>query len=164
MITNEILKRRSIRTYRSDTVSNVDLEEIIKAAQFAPTSKGNHAVEFIVVKDQDIKNKIFDIVGQDYVKASPVLIVPAIDSDKSELPVQDLTLATAHIFLEATALGLGTVWKNLNPFWVKEVKKILEIPDNIEIINFIPVGYPKDTLPAHADSEYSKEKIHHEKW
>src|SRR3989338_8265216 len=114
MVIREIINRRSVRNYKKKEVSDKDLLEIIKAAQFAPTAHNNRSVEFIIIKNQNLKNKIYEIVGQEFVKKAPVLIVPTIDTEKTKWPTQDLSLATGNIFLQAEALGLGTVWKNLN--------------------------------------------------
>lgn len=101
MVLEEIKNRRSVRKYKVDQVKNEDLLEIIKAAQFAPTSRGNRAVEFIVIRDQATKEELYKLAEprQDFLKQAPVLIIPVIDSEKSRLPQIDLALATENIFL-----------------------------------------------------------------
>jgi len=160
----EILNRRSVREFKSDEVSEEDLLEIIKAGQFAPTAHNTKVVEFIVVKNQKTKDRIFEIVGQEYVKTAPVLIVPIIDETKSICPVEDISVASENIFLQATALGLGSVWKNLGREWQIAIKNILNIPDTHLVINIIPIGYPKLNPTPHTDSEFSQSKIHPETW
>jgi len=164
MIIKEILNRRSVREYKSKEVPQEYIIEIIKAGQFAPTASHNQAVEFIVVKNQETKDKIFEIVGQDFVKETPVLIVPVTDTTKTNCPVQDLAVATENMFLQATSLGLGTVWKNLQPEWAKKIKKLLRIPANYTAINIIPVGYPKKECEPHTDKNFDNKKIHKEQW
>jgi nitroreductase len=164
MVIDPIKKRRSIREYKPDAVSGEDIEEIIKAAQFAPTAHGSKATEFIVIRDQGLKEKIFAVVGQNYVKDTPVLIAPVISTEKSKLPVQDLSVASAYMFLEAADRGLGTVWKNLSPEWEEKVKVLLGVPEKFRIINLIPVGYPIAQLPGHNDEEFATGKIHNERW
>lgn len=165
MVIDVIKKRRAIRKYKLDPVSDEDIKEIVKAAQFAPTGHGNKAVEFIIIKNQETKNKIFEVIGQDFIKEAPVLIVPVVDPGKSVLSVQDLSIASAHMFLQATALGLGTVWKNLlSDDWEEKVKVILGIPAGFRAINIIPAGYPAEELAEHSDEEFSEKKIHNEKW
>jgi len=164
MIIKEISNRRSVREYKPDDVTDELIIEIIKAGQFAPTAKNNQAVEFVVVRKQETKEKIFEIVGQEYVKQAPVLIIPVIDETKSILPVQDLSVASENMFLQAAALGLGTVWKNLRPEWEKGVKKLLAVPEQFRAVNIIPVGYPKNKIEPHTDADFNDKKIHREKW
>lgn len=165
-IIKEIVKRRSIRKYKPESVAEDAITCIIKAGQFAPTASDNRAVEFVVVKNQETKEKMFDIVGQEFVKEAPVLIVPAIDGEKSSCPVQDLSIASENMFLQATALGLGTVWKNLKTEIGEEdkIKEILGIPDKFRVINIVPVGWPAENPEPRTDKDFSPEKIRQEKW
>jgi len=160
----EIKVRRCIRKYKPDKVSKEAIIEIIKAAQFAPNGNHTCAWEFLVVEDQNLKEKLFDIVGQDFVKKAPILIVPAIDSSKAPTPVQDLAVASENIFLQATNLGLGTVWKNVRTENEVKVKEILNIPQNYLVINLIPVGYADEKVSPHGDSDFNENKIHWGKW
>lgn len=164
MILEAISKRRSFRSYKPTMVSDESIQEVIKAAQFAPTSMGNASVEFVVVQKQELKDAIFAVIDQEYIKQAPVLIVPVIDAEKSGLPLQDLSIASAFMFLQAAELGLGTVWKHLTPGWATEVKKILGVPENFELTNIVPLGYTLEEKPAHSDEEFTLEKIHAEKW
>jgi nitroreductase len=169
MLIKEIKNRRSVREYQGREVSEEDIVEIIKAGQFAPTGHNNKAVEFVVVRSQETKDKIFDIVGQEFVKQAPVLIIPVTDAEKTVMPVQDLSVATENMFLQATALGLGSVWKSIGwqdvrPDAETRIKNLLGIPEKYKAINMIPVGYPKETPAPHADEEFDLKKIHQEKW
>lgn len=160
----EITNRRSVRSYKSDAVPEELIEEIIKAAQFAPTAHNNLAVEFVVVTNKNTKNQIFDIVGQDFVNKAPVLLFLVTDVTKTTMPIQDLSVASENIFLQAASLGIGTVWKNLQPDWAERIKKLLNIPENYTAINLIPVGYPKEKIKPHTNADFDKKKIHKETW
>jgi nitroreductase len=166
MIIKEILNRRSVRGYKPDPVSDENINEIIKAGQFAPTAKNNKAVDFVIVKDQKIKEEIFAVCGQDFVKEAPVLIIPVSDTAKTPCPVQDLSVASENMFLQAAALGLGTVWKNLKGELneAEKIRNILKIPSQYMIINIIPVGYPKDNPQPHNPAEFDVNKIHQGRW
>ncbi len=166
MILKEILNRRSVRKYKPDPVPQESIIEIIKAGQFAPTARNNKAVEFVVIKNQEMKERIFAIVGQEFVKEAKVLIIPATDGEKTNCPVQDLSVASENMFLQATALGLGTVWKALKAEFDQEtkIKEMLGIPERYRVINIIPVGFPAENPEPYSDKDFSLEKIHEEKW
>lgn len=163
MIIESIRKRRSFRTYKSDTVSDELINEVIEAGQFAPSAFGRGAIEFVVLKNQEIKNEIFTVVDQEYIKEAPVLIIP-VATDQAALPVQDLSVASAQMFLQASALGLGSVWKNIIPAWEEKLKEILGVPKEFRIINIVPLGFPNEEKPEHGDEQFKLEKIHQEKW
>jgi len=167
MIINAIIKRRSVREFKNEDVKEEDILEIIKAAQFAPTARNNRAVEFVVVKEQKTKDAIFEalVSKQEYVKTAPAIIIPFIETQKSVAPVQDLSLASANVFLQAASLGLGTVWKNIpTEEELVSIRKILAVPDSFKAINIIPIGYPAQDVKPHEDGEFQPEKIHNEKW
>lgn len=160
----EITARRSIRKYKQDRVSKDDIIEIIKAAQFAPNGHNNRAWEFLIIEDKETKEKIFKVIGQDFVKEAPILIMPIIDLEKSMTAVEDLSIASGYIFLQAKKLGLGTVWKNIGKEAKEEIREILEIPAKYLFINVIPLGYPLEETEMHTDSDFDENKIHWGKW
>lgn len=159
-----IKKRRSCRKFKKDNVSQEDLLEIIMAGEFAPSAIGSHAVEYIIVRQKETKEKIYSVVGQDFIKIAPVLIVPVIDTKKSPEPVQDLSVVSENIMLQATDLGYGTVWKNVSKEWFEKLVTILKLPANKLFINLIPMGIPQETLYEHKREDFDSQKIHLEKW
>jgi nitroreductase len=163
MVIKEIKNRRSVRSYKKTEISEDQINELIKSAQFAPSAHHNSSWEFIVVTEQKTKKQFYDWLGQDYLLEAPVIIIPLIDTTKSERPVEDLAVASENIFLQATSLGLGTVWKNISNSEDKEkIKKLLNIPKKFMLINLIPVGYPETLARPHDDIDFDVKKIHKE--
>jgi nitroreductase len=58
--------RRSIRKFKSDPVADSDIDKIIEAARWAPSGFNMQPWEFVVVKDQKLKDKIVEVVLQGY--------------------------------------------------------------------------------------------------
>jgi nitroreductase len=165
-IIDPILQRRSVREYREDPVADKDIEEIIKAGQFAPTAVNNRSIEFLVIKNEETRKALYDLIEpkQDFIKSAPVLIIPVISAKRSVLPVQDLSVASENIFIQAAAMGLGTVWRNIDPRIAEKMKNYLKIPEEYVLINLIPLGYAEKEPERHADKDFSGEKIHYEIW
>ena len=168
MIIEAILKRRSVREFRTDPVTEDEIGEIIAAAQYAPTAMNRKPVEFVVIRDEAVRAKLFDILAkslrQDSLRTAPVVIVPLADTQKSVLPHFDLAIASEHLMLQAAELGLGTVWKNIAPEIVPEILALLGVPPHFTLANVIPVGHPKDAPAAHTPAELEAARIHPEKW
>lgn len=166
MVIEPIKNRRAVKGYKPDAVPEEYITEIIKAGQFAPSARGNRAREFVVVRDQKTKEKIFDILGQEYVKEAPVVIVPVTNTEETTCPLQDIAVASENMFLQAASLGLGTTWKNVRTGAEVEqkVKELLGIPSNLMVANIVPVGYPKEKLEPHGDNDFDEKKIHNESW
>lgn len=164
MVIEAIKNRRSVREYKTADIPERYIKEIIKAGQFAPSAHNNRAVEFIVIKDKRTKEKIFKIVGQKFIKEAPVLIIPTTDTEKTNFAIQDLSVVSENMLLQATDMGLGAVWKAVSSMWEKKIKELLGIPAKYKIINIIPVGFPKEKIFPHTEIDFNPSKIHKEKW
>ena len=119
----------------------------------APSAKANRGWEFVVVRKQETKDRLGEILGQDFLREAPVLIIPAIKKSVSVAPVQDLSVVSENIFLQAVEMGLGTVWK-----------EVLGIPEDFLVINIIPLGYARNEKEPYKEEEIGREKIHWEKF
>jgi len=168
MINQAILNRRSVRQYSDKAVSQELINEIIKAAQFAPTAINNRAWEFLVIEDELTKDKLYKTMDprsrQEAVTEAPVVLIPLMNSQKSVLPVQDLSLAIQNIFIQVTELGLGSFWKNISAQEAKDIKTAFAIPEHFTILAVLPIGYPAKEVVAHTDEEFDDAKIHWGKW
>jgi len=77
-----------------------------------------------------------------------------------------ISVASENMFLQATALGLGTVWKALKHEFAEaeKIKKLLGIPEQYTVVNIIPVGYPEEKPKPYQDEDFDDKKIHQERW
>jgi nitroreductase len=166
MILPAIQERRSVREYETKEVPQALIWEIIQAAQYAPTGMNNRAVEYVVLRGAETKKRLFEILEpkQPFIKEAPAIIIPVTDTRKTIVATADLAIASSFIMTQTTALGLGTVWKHIDPDKAHEVGKFLGLPPEYILINALPVGYPKKKMPDHQEKEFSENKIHQEKW
>jgi nitroreductase len=78
-----------------------------------------------------------------------------------KISVIDVAIAMEHIALAATAEGLATCW--IGSFFPEKVRKVLDIPEKIEIIELMPIGYPADK-EIHRPRENIEKIVCYEKW
>jgi nitroreductase len=169
---NIIKKRRSIRKYQTKDVEQEKINEVLKAAMFAPSAMHRRPWEFIVVKDKSIKEKLSKATPySSFANEAPVVLVLCANQASSDRWVEDLSIVAAHIYLETTNQGLGTCFiqiKDSQPPNGKNgeeyVKKILSLPKNIRVLCLMPLGYPAERIGDHQDSEFEESKIHSNKW
>ncbi len=77
--------------------------------------------------------------------------------------VKNLANATHNMHLAAAALGLGSQWKSVNHVWEQALKRLLNVPDMIEIHTIVVLGYPAyEPLPAYRRE--LKEMVHYERY
>ncbi len=167
-----IKKRRSIRIFQDKEVEQEKVEEVLKAASFAPSAHDCRSWEFVVVKDKRTKELLSKIKkGAEFTKYAPLVIVLCADENKDPRWVEDLSIAAAHIYLEATNQGLATCFVQIRAKPGEEyknyegyIRKVIGAPDNIRILNLMPLGYPGEKLPEHGDNDFNPSQIHQGKW
>jgi nitroreductase len=145
-----ISRRRSIRKYKTTPVEEDKLDKILEAARIAPSAANRQEWKFLVVKDREIRQKLVNAAnGQNFVGEAPVTIVACSTESERVMPcgqyayTVDLSIATSFMILEATELGLGTCW--LGAYKEDEVKKILNIPEDIRVPAMFTLGYADET-------------------
>lgn len=141
-----ITSRRSIREYKNTQVEKEKLDKILEAARIAPSASNRQKWKFIVVKNQKTRKKLVKAAyNQNFVGEAPVTIVACSTEPERIMPCGqhaypvDLSIAVSFMILEATELGLGTCW--LGAFNEGEVKKILDVPEEVRVPAMFTLGY-----------------------
>ena len=148
-IFSTIEKRRSIRGYLPKEVEEEKIKRVFGAARLAPSASNRQEWRFIVTKDRDKREALCKAAkNQRFVREAPVVIACCAETDNHIMscgqlcyPI-DVAIAIEHICLAATALGLGTCW--IGAFYEEEVKRILDIPFSVRVVELLTLGYPKD--------------------
>jgi len=165
----EVLKRRrSIRKFKDQAISENKLELIYEAINSAPSAGNLQAYEVFVVRDRvKLKQLANSALGQEFIAEAPVAFVFCANPARSRWRygmrgeklycLQDATIACAYAQLSATALGLGSVW--VGAFNEDEVRKIIGVDKNLIPIAILPVGYPDET-PEPTPRREIKDLIH----
>ena len=138
----------------SAQISDEIIKEVIEAARLAPSACNRQPWTFIAVRDIETRSKILSKSRPAFLEA-PVVIVacghhetawhrPADNKDHTDV---DLSIAIEHICLAAASMGLRTCW--VCSFDVEATCRALGLPDGVEPIALIPLGYSKDhSIPA----------------
>ena len=103
----------------------------------------------------------FFFIKSSHVENAPVVLVLGFDTRKGKYGRYDAALAGGNMMTMATSLGLGTCW--IGAFDEPKVKEILEIPENIEVIGLITLGYSEERAEAPPRVELEK-IVHWESW
>ena len=160
-----LLKRRSVRKFTDEKVSDDQINELLHAAMSGPSACNKTPWEFYVVRNTDKldevkKSSLFARFN------SPVVIVVAGNLSRA-LPdpitdywIQDCSAAIENILLRATDLGLGTVWCGAYPHKrvLGNLQEALGMPEDHIPLAIIHIGYPAET-PEPRD-QYDPERVH----
>jgi len=145
--------RRSIRRYRPDPVPDEMIEQLLEAGRWAPSASNRQPWDFIVVRDETIRQQVaqhaaFYFIKWAHVGEAPLLIVLCGDRRgrfHRRFLHEDIGLAGSQIMLQAKALGLGTCW--IGALDRKAMAGILKLPDHLEIVGLLTVGFPAEDPP-----------------
>jgi nitroreductase len=148
-----IRTRRSVRSFRKDLIPEEVLNRVLEAARVAPSGSNLQPWKFILVKNDTLKQKMIPACNnQNFVADAPLIVVAC----GQKLPINmggymgemsmlvDVSIAFTHLILAARAEGLGTCW--IGAFKNDEIKKLLEIPDEYEVVAVTPLGYPSEDV------------------
>lgn len=163
-----IIERRSIRKYTNKNISDEDLNQILKAAMYAPSGVNAQPWEFVVVRDKKLLSSITEIqpYSQPLNQADAAIIVCG-DLNKQvfkDLWIQDCSAATQNILLAANDLGIGSVWLGIYPNEeiVSGLKNLINAPENIVPFSVVSLGYPDEERQT--SERFDEAKIHFEKF
>ena len=155
-----IEKRRSIRKYKPEPVSDEKLKYVLEATRLAPSWGNRQCWKYIIVTDETLRNELIEraspppaegrpIRPRDWIAQAPIIIVGCADPTKSgnkerkEYYLLDMGISMEHMMLAAAEQGLGTCWIG-GGFDETVVKEALSIPKEIRVVALTPLGYPDE--------------------
>lgn len=146
---NQLLRERySIRDYKPLKVSKALVVEVLEAGRMAPSAANKQPWSFILVSSDENLKKVKSAYDRTWFKDVPQIIVICGNHDESwkrgidqkDHCDIDAAIAIDHMTLRATELGLGTCW--VCHFDPQIIREALSLPDNVEPIALLPIGYP----------------------
>jgi FMN reductase (NADPH) len=159
-----ILNHRSVRSFRDQTLDREQIEAIVKSAQAASTSSFVQAYSIIGVTDQENKDRLSEIAGnQAYVAANGHFFVFCADlhrhkvlaemenvdlndsiesTEKFMVALIDAALAAQNAAIAAESMGLGICYIGGIRNDLEAVKEVLKTPEHVIPLFGMAVGYP----------------------
>lgn len=180
-----ILKRRSIRKYKNQEVSQEKLKKVLEAANWAPSNGNSQPWRFIVTRGEYVDKvcNVFYNWAKDYIPNAPYIPeekVPGMlkyaenfggapmhiivtheifeDEIKTKEALMAASAAIQNLCLAAWEEGLGTVWIGGPIIYSEETREILQLTESEEIVGIIPIGYP-DEDPAPPGRKDLEQKV-----
>ena len=140
-----VLNRRSIRRYEKKEIPNGVLDKILEAGRQAPSAANRQPLHFIVLTDDNIKNKLSKGFFNRFIKKSSVTIVGC--ANKGDIltgkwSIVDTTIALQNMVIAAWTMGVGSCW--VGDFNEDRVKQLLKIPNKWNVVALVSFGYPAE--------------------
>ena len=149
-----IRQRFSVRSYTNRKVEKDVILQILEAARMAPSAVNFQPWHFIVISEPGNLHDFQEVYPRTWFREAPICIVVCADHSKSwkrrsdgkDFADIDIAIAVDHLILKATELGLGTCW--VCNFDVALTRQKLQLPENIEPLVIIPLGYTTAEAPV----------------
>lgn len=167
-IMDAILKRRSIRQYTGEPVSEEQIRHIIRAASHAPSAHNRQPWRFVVVRDHDILTQFAEVhpyAGMVVEAGTGIVVCGDTEiQDERGFVVEDCSAAIQNMLLAAYGIGLGTVWCGI--YSVKRltdaVSGFLSLPPHILPIGLVVVGHGAEERSV--KDRFDESKVHWNSW
>ena len=165
-----IQQRRSIRKFENQPVEPGKVDQLIETFLRAPTARGAHSCECVVVENVEIRTALAKArpSGGAFIAEAPLAVVVCSDPQKALPWIEDASIAASHLQLAATALGLGSCWFHIREKEYNEnqsshqyVADLLQLPENLQVECIIAIGYPAEGKPPYDKTELPFEQISH---
>ena len=161
--------RRSTRKFTSDRIPETVQKSLIQAALLSPASKRSNPWEFILIDNPQTLQELSKAKphGGAFLAECPLAIVVIADTQKSDVWVEDTSIASIYIQLAAEDLGLGSCWVQIRKRQHESgemasdyIKKLLAIPQQYEVESIIAVGYKAEERKPADLEKLLYERIH----
>ncbi len=168
-----LIRRHSIRRYQDREISAEDVKTIMEAALLAPSSKSVRPWQFVLVDDKDTLARLAACKanGTRPISSCALAIVVTASPEKTDMYIEDMSIAAAYMQLQATALGLGACWIQVRNRFTEDnedaqdiVRELLGIPHDMIVECIVTVGYPDEERRPVDPSKLLWEKVHIERW
>lgn len=166
--TDIILTRRSIRKYKDIPVEDEKVNEILKAAQYAPSAVNKQPWHFILIDDKNIFEKIMEIHPNAKMLSTAVKAILICGDEHLQHGegywIADCGAATQNILLTAHSLGVGSCWIGVYPREqrMKAIAKLFALPTHVKPFAIVSLGYPDEEISV--PERYDKSKVFNNKW
>ena len=166
-------KRRSIRTYTGKSIDKKSRDILIEALLRAPSSRNIKPCEFIIIDDPELLSKLSEAKekGSQFLRAAQLGIVVCADSSKSDVWVEDCSIASILVQIVAVSLGLGSCWiqirnrkYNEKKTSEKYIREVLGLPREIKVESIISIGHPGEHKKPVTKDELQRAKVKHNRY
>jgi nitroreductase len=166
-----IRRRRTIRKFTDQEVSEEQIDLLLELAMCAPNRLNRQPWHFLVVQDKGVQKQFADMLRMhSYLERASAVIVACATPTASPTWAMDVSAAVENLMIGATAMGLGTAWVG-SPDTVtwnmfeEAVRDELAIPIDVRVVALVSVGYPAEERAPHGkDDRFDVTKVHYGRW
>lgn len=167
---SELIKnRRSMRKFTEEELSQEEVVALLKSGLMAPTSKRSNGWQFIAVDDKELLRKLAHCKeqGATFIADAALAIVVMADPLESDVWIEDASIASILIQLQAEDLGLGSCWVQIRERFAatgmpadEYIRGLFDIPLQLQVVSVIAIGHKGMERKPFDEAHLQWEKIH----
>ena len=171
---SELIKnRRSMRKFTDEELTQEQVVELMKAALMAPTSKRSDAWQFVLVDDKETLKKLSLCKEQAsaFIADAALAVVVTADPLASDVWIEDASIASIYLQLQAEDMGLGSCWVQVRERFTASgmdsgqyVQQVLDIPLQLQVLSIIAIGHKGMERKPFNEEHLQWDKIHLNKY
>ncbi|MGL5273531.1 MAG: nitroreductase family protein [Phocaeicola sp.] len=171
---NELIKnRRSTRKFTEQELTQEEVVTLLKAALMSPSSKRTNCWQFIAIDNKETLTALAKCKekGAEFLKDAALAIVVMGDPLTSDVWIEDTSIASLMIQLQAEELGLGSCWIQVRERFTaagmpsdEYVHGLLEIPLQLQVLSIVAIGHKGMERKPFNEENLQWEKIHLNKY
>ena len=143
VVTTVIKSRHSVRKFKSDSVNEIIIKDVIECAAHAPTAMNLQPWLFGVIKNKDMLGRIAQITDHGKFIAEAPLCFAVFGEKKEKYYLEDCCAATENLILALQAHGINSCWVagEKKPY-TEAIRSLLGVPEKYTLVSLVAAGYP----------------------
>ena len=179
-----MMKRRSVRVFKDQEISESIIEQLVDVANQAPTGGNIQPLSIILVQNSEGRKKLAELSGgQPWVRNAPLTMIFCLDFYRIKKWAQlcetdfrgeqainhfliayaDLMVAAQNVVILAESFSLGSVYIGSIQHEIDEIRHFFEIPEYVLPLMLLSIGYPK-SIPQSIPKLKKEVIVHREKY
>lgn len=162
-------KRRSTRSFKETQISPELVEQLMHAVLMSPSSKRSTPWQFVLVDDREMLKTLSECKknGSQLIAGASLAVVVLANPERSDVWIEDASIASIVLQLEAEDLNLGSCWVQIRERQSAEgedaeevVRRLLDIPENMRVECIVALGVKDEIKKPFDESRLQWEKVH----
>ena len=146
-----VKKRYSVRAYEKREIEREKMDYIMECVRLAPSAVNFQPWRFIEITEGEMLEALKSTYKREWIQSAPCIIVACANHEESwhrkmdnkDHADIDVAIAVEHLCLAAAEQGLGTCW--VCNFDAELCRKVMSLPEHMEPVALIPIGYPVES-------------------
>ncbi len=162
-----------MRKFTDQPVGSELVDTLMRTALMSPSSKGLHSYEFVIVSDSQTLTSLSSAKaqGSDFLSGAPLAVVVCGRPSVSDTWIEDASVASTMMLMQAEDLGLGACWIQIRERKDKDgndseaiVRGLLGIPGDVRVLSIIALGHKGMERKPQNEERLLFDKVHRERW